>query len=231
MSFHKTKLGEGKISGYIPIFLALLSFFAVLCFKFPELLTTPELRNVYTAESMKNLLVGVLIASLFFAVLSFLLSQTKGKALIGILICAITVFMGGFTVEGRAVDRVTFHLGLDWVILDLLLMAVIFIPIESVWPKNKGQPRFHDEWRTDLVYFIIGHLFIQIFGVFTQKPASLFFSHIGFSSLQAWVSDLPFIAGLFLALFVTDFFQYWVHRVFHTFRVACISWISSSRVP
>ncbi len=210
------KLGEGKISGYISIFMALLSFLAVFCFKYPEILTSPEFREIYTGESMVVLLTATIIASFFFAVLSFMLSRKKTWALTGLIIATLAIVMGGFNVQGRAVDKTSWHLGLDWLLLDLLLMAVIFVPIEMVWPKNKEQTKFHEEWRTDLVYFVVSHLFVQFFGVITQKPATLFFGWMGLSGLHTWVQILPFVLELLLAFFVTDFFQYWAHRFFHT---------------
>ena len=212
----RLKIGEGKISGYISIFLGLLSFFGVVCFKYPELLTTPEFREVYTGESMKVLLTSVIIASFFFAVLSFILSSKKKLALIGILICTAAIIIGGFNVEGRSVEKTGWHLGLDWLLLDLLLMAVIFVPIEMVMPKNKDQSRFHEEWKTDLIYFVISHLFVQFFGVITQKPATLFFGWIGLSGLHTWVQGLPYLVELLFAFLVTDLFQYWAHRFFHS---------------
>lgn len=212
----RLKFGEGKISGYISIFLALLSFLAVFCFKFPEILTSPEFREVYTADSMITLLTSTIIASFFFAVLSFMLSHKKTWALTGLLISTAAIIIGGFNVQGRAVDKTSWHLGLDWLLLDLLLMAVIFVPIEMVWPKNKEQTKFHEEWRTDLVYFVISHLFVQFFGVITQQPATLFFGWMGLSGLHTWVQSLPFVVELLLAFFITDFFQYWAHRFFHT---------------
>ncbi|MBA3681114.1 MAG: sterol desaturase family protein, partial [Bacteroidetes bacterium] len=148
MSTTSLKIGEGKISGYVSIFLALLSFLAVFCFKFPEVLTSPEFRAIYKGEDMEVLLASVIIASLFFAVLSFILSKKKAYALIGILVITTTILIGGFQVEARAVGYSKWHLGLDWLLLDLLLMSIIFIPIEMVWPKNKEQSRFHEEWRT-----------------------------------------------------------------------------------
>lgn len=211
----RLKVGEGKISGYISIFLATLSFLAVFCFMFPEWLTSPEFRNVYNGESMRILLISTIIASFFFAVLSFLLSKKKSYAIWGLLISTASIILGGFSVQGRAVDKTSWHLGMDWLLLDLLLMAVIFIPIELVWPKNREQTKFHAEWRTDLVYFVISHLFIQFFGVITQVPAKLFFGRIGLGSLHAWVQHLPFVVELLFAFIVTDLFQYWAHRIFH----------------
>ena len=155
-------VGEGKISGYVSIFLAILSFLAVFCFKYPKIFTSPQFREIYTGEQMKGLLIATIIASFFFAVLSFILSKKKSYALIGILIIVGTIFIGGFKVQPSVVGDSKWYLGLDWLLLDLLLMAIIFIPIEMVWPKNLKQSRFHEEWKTDLVYFIISHLFIQI---------------------------------------------------------------------
>ncbi|NBL64337.1 sterol desaturase family protein [Flavobacterium sp. NST-5] len=209
------KFGEGKVSGIISIFLGLMSFCGVFCFKYPEILTTPEFREVYTGESMKILLTGVIIASLFFGVVSFLLSKQKKWALIGIIFCIITIVLGGFEVDARAVKTTRFHLGLDWLLLDLFLMALIFVPIEMVFPKRKDQKTFHEEWRTDLVYFVISHLLVQFFGVITQKPAQVFFGWMGLSEIQAYIQSLPFVVELFLAFFLTDLFQYWTHRFFH----------------
>ncbi|MBC7902298.1 MAG: sterol desaturase family protein, partial [Gemmatimonadaceae bacterium] len=212
----RLKIGEGKISGYVSIFLGLLSFLAVFCFQFPEWLTSPEFREVYTGESMAILLTSTIIASFFFAVLSFMLSKQKKYALIGMVISVLAIVVGGLGVQGRAVQSTSWHLGLDWLLLDLLLMAIIFIPIELVFPKNREQTKFHDEWRTDLVYFVVSHLFIQFFGAITQQPAKLFFGWIGLAPLQLWMQSMPFVVQLLIAFFVTDLFQYWAHRFFHS---------------
>jgi len=212
----RLKIGQGYISGYICIFLGFLSLFAIFCFHFPEYFTTPEFREVYTGEMMKKLLMGVIIASFFFATLSFLLSRKKQLALIGIVLSAISVALGGFEVKARSVEKTVWHIGLDWLILDLFILAVIFIPIEMAFPKNKNQTRFHPEWKTDLVYFAISHLFVQFFGVITQAPAKILFGWVGLAPLQHWVQNLPFVFEFLLALLVTDFFQYWAHRLFHS---------------
>ncbi|HEV7231417.1 MAG TPA: sterol desaturase family protein [Bacteroidia bacterium] len=212
----RLKIGEGKISGYWSIFLAVLSFLAVFCFKFPELLTTPEFRAVYKGEDMEKLLTCVIIASFFFAVLSFILSKKKSYAVIGMLISTLTILLGGFQVKASVVGQSSWHLGLDWLLLDLLLMALIFVPIEMLWPKNREQTRFHEEWRTDLVYFVIGHLFIQFFGILISAPAIAIFGRMGLTGLHTWVQHLPFVVALFFVFVITDLFQYWTHRFFHS---------------
>ena len=196
--------------------MAILGLGAILCFRFPELLTTPEFREIYTGESMHILVIAVLIAAFFFSMLSFILSKSIKLALPGAAIAGVAVLLGAFGLEGRAVNPSSMYLGLDWLLLDLLLMTVIFIPLELFFPKNKEQTKFHEEWRTDLVYFIVTHLLIQFFGIISQKPAVLFFGWMGLEGIHEWVRALPFIAGLFLAFFVTDIFQYAAHRFFHS---------------
>jgi sterol desaturase/sphingolipid hydroxylase (fatty acid hydroxylase superfamily) len=212
----RLKVGEGQISGYISIFLAVVALLGIFCFRYPEQLTTPEFREIYTKESMEILMAAGIIAAFFFALLSILLSKRFTLALLGSGIAGIAILLGAFTVEGRSVEKVSWHFGLDWMLLDLLLMTVIFIPLELFFPKNKLQTKFHEEWRTDLMYFVISHLFIQFFGIVTQKPAILFFGWIGLDKIHLWVQGLPFILALFLAFFTTDLFQYWAHRFFHT---------------
>jgi len=91
---------------------------------------------------MKMLLTGAIIAAMFFAIISFIASKNKKWSLIGILFITATIILGGFDVDPRAVDKTGWHLGLDCLILDLFLMAVIFIPIiEMVFPKRKNQSR------------------------------------------------------------------------------------------
>lgn len=210
------KIGEGIISGYASVFLGILSFLGVLCFKYPEWLTTPEFREIYTGESMKTLLSAIIIASLFFAVWSFFKSQKKKWALFGITFCVLAIVLGGFDVSPRAVNVVPVHLGLDWLLLDLFLMALLFVPVEIVFPKRKEQKTFHGEWRTDLIYFIVSHLLVQFFGVITQQPAKLFFGWMGLDEIQNFIQNLPLLIQLFLAFFIADLFQYWTHRFFHT---------------
>jgi sterol desaturase/sphingolipid hydroxylase (fatty acid hydroxylase superfamily) len=208
-------VGKGEISGYISIFLAIMALISMLCFYFPEKLTTPEFREIYTAQHMQLLLKIVVIGAFFFALVSFLLSKKIKWALIGSAIAGVAIVMGALKVQGSVVEKSDWYFGLDWMLLDLLLMTLIFIPLELFFPKNKNQTKFHAEWRTDLVYFIISHLFIQVFGIISQKPAILFFGWIGLDKLHLWIQQLPFLVALVLTFVVTDMFQYWAHRIFH----------------
>jgi len=144
----RMRIGEGKISGALSIFLGALSLAGILCFKFPEQLTTPEFREVYTPAIVENLMLGGIIATFLFALVSMLLAKNKKLAVYGVALGTLAVVLGGLSVEGRAVEKMNWSLGLDWLVLDLLVMVLIFVPVELAFPKNKLQSKFHKEWRT-----------------------------------------------------------------------------------
>jgi len=206
---------KGKISGFLSIFFGVASLLAVLCFLFPSYLTTPDLRKAYPVPLLRVILMILLIASFLLALVSFLLSRQKRLALIGILFSTAAILLGGWNVQAGAVHETAFPIGLDWLVLDMILLAVIFIPIEALFPQKARQKTLHVEWKTDFTYFTISHLFVQVFGIIAQAPATILFGGLGLQDFQAKVQALPFIAQLFLALFCTDVTQYWAHRLFH----------------
>jgi sterol desaturase/sphingolipid hydroxylase (fatty acid hydroxylase superfamily) len=132
-----------------------------------------------------------------------------------VLIIGGTILLGSGLPAHDGIESKAFALGLDWLLLDILISAFIFIPIELFLPKRLDQSKFHAEWRTDLVYFVISHLLIQVTGVLVQLPAVALFSGVGLSGFQEWVQGIWFVPQLFLALLVSDLFQYSGHFMFH----------------
>lgn len=211
----RIKIGEGKISGYSSIFLAVICFGTTICAYFPEYLTTANFRELYKPNYIKWGLLAMLVLSFGFALTSFILSKKTKYGFVAILLIGGTILLGSGLPEYQEIDSKSFTIGLDWLLLDILISAFIFIPIELFLPKRPEQTKFHSEWKTDLVYFIVSHLLIQVTGVLVQLPAVLAFSNIGLSGLQEWVQGIWFIPQLFLALFVSDLFQWTGHYFFH----------------
>lgn len=211
----RLKIGDGIISGFLAIFLAIICLGATICAYFPEYLTTADFRELYKPTTIKWIFLSVLTLSFGFALTSFLLSKKTKLGFLAILILAVSIFLASGLPEMTAIESKPFTIGLDWLLLDILLSAVIFIPIELFLPKRLDQTKFHAEWRTDLVYFIIGHLLIQVTGVVVQLPAVALFSGFGLDGVHEWVQSIWFIPQLLLALFVSDLFQYSGHYFFH----------------
>ncbi|OUR97734.1 sterol desaturase [Flavobacteriales bacterium 33_180_T64] len=211
----RLKIGEGKISGYLSIFLAIISLGFVICAYFPDTFTTKDFRDIYNPQIVKWSILTVLILSFIFAFSSLILSKKKRYGFTATILIAATIFLGTALPEGTGIQDQSVTIGLDWLLIDVLVSAIVFIPIELFLPKRLHQSKFHNEWRTDLVYFIVSHLFIQMIGVIVQFPAVTLFKNIGLEGVHTTIQSIPFLPQLFVALLVSDLFQYTAHYFFH----------------
>ena len=210
-----TTFGSGWMSGVLSTALGIVGLFAVLCFRFPRLLTVPELRALYPLPYIRALLHLVLVGSFVLGTISVCLRRRKVLGMAGITMTLVAALLGGsrVPVEGQ-VGRGPF-LGLDWFVLNLIVYSAVFIPIERLFARLPEQPIFRRGWRTDLAYFFFSALFLQVTTLLTMKPAMVFFAWAAHAGLQESVASQPFALQFAAILALTDFTQYWIHRAFH----------------
>ena len=238
---HPTHFGSGWISGLFATALGAIGLGAVLCFHYPSLLTMPALRELYPVPYIRALLHLVLVAAFLLGFLSIMLRRSKVLGLTGIALTLVAALLGGSRVpiEGELSDGP--FLGLDWFLLNLIAYSVVFIPLERLFARRPDQPVLRRGWQTDLVYFFVSALLVQVTTVLTMKPAMVFFSWATDSDLQARVAGQPFALQFVGLLFVADLTQYWVHRLFHSvpllWRIHAIhhstevmDWLAGSRL-
>jgi sterol desaturase/sphingolipid hydroxylase (fatty acid hydroxylase superfamily) len=207
-------LGSGWISGTASVVLGAMGFGAVLCLLFPAQLTTPELRAIYPMGVVRRLIEVVIVTGFLLGLVSVVLRKSKVLGLAGLSLAIVAVLLGGWEVPVEGPVAKSNYLGLDWFLLDLLLMSVTFVPIERLFARV-SQPIVRDEFGTDLVYFFVGHMLIQVFVFFTVAPATAFFTWARHPSLQAAVAAQPLLVQFIEIVFVSDLFFYWTHRLFH----------------
>ena len=215
LSEKEFRIGDGRISGYISLFLGALSLLAVLAYQYPSYLTTTELRAVYDADLLQSALKYCMWISLFFALLTFILNKKKRMGAIGSLFVITAFLLGGYTVPTGPVIPSELSFGLDWLILAFVISAALFIFIEKVFPKYTEQVIARPEWKLDMVYFVINHLLITVL----LLVANYFFTHV-FSwaiseSLQTKIQSLPLIIQVVILIITADFVLYWSHRFYH----------------
>jgi hypothetical protein len=99
-----TGFGTGWWSGILSAFLGFLSFGAVLCLHFPQLLSSPGLRPHYPMRTMPLLIQCLIVGAILFGVISSILRKKKVLALTGMLfaIAGATVFCGGHGLSALA---------------------------------------------------------------------------------------------------------------------------------
>ena len=237
----RLKVGEGYISGYLSILFAIVAFGAMVCLQFPAYVTTDEFRAVYPPSFFRWVLIICFVFVFVFSFSSFILSRKSKLGLIGVAIGVVAVILGGPSLETNELDQSIFNISLDWLLIDIIILSIIFIPIELFLPKRLKQSRFHLEWKTDTVYFVISHLIVQYTAILVKFPAETIFGQLGLATLQHFVVNLPFLLQLLLAMFMADLFQYWAHRAFHRSRmlwrfhavhhsISTVDWVAGSRL-
>ncbi|PCK08304.1 MAG: sterol desaturase [Alteromonadaceae bacterium] len=208
------RLGEGKISGYASVTLGVLSLLAVLAYLFPTYLTTTELRKVYDAEFLKQVLKYGMYFSLFFGVLTFYFRKYRRMGTAGILLTLTAFLIGGYNVPTAGLEANPLSLGVDWLILAFLGSAAIFLSLEKIFPKYKDQVILRDEWGLDLFYFCFNHLAISAILIYGNYHVSHFDWAVS-PSLQSLIQSTPILLQFVLVLICADFVLYWEHRVYH----------------
>lgn len=209
------KKGTGLLSGVFALTLAILCFLGVLAFHYPQYLTTPELRQKYNVELIRQLMFGCLLLSGVWSLVNIVLNRKRNINLAAFILVLATVALGGTRVPVSNFPDNTPYLGLDWFILDLLGSTLIFVILEKMFPLYKNQLIFRKAWQSDLVHFGFNHLLIGFMLLVVNFLIHYAFGWMIKNELQTFIQNIWFIPQLLLCIFVADFVEYWTHRSYH----------------
>jgi lathosterol oxidase len=217
-SFEPKHFGTGWMSGVASAALGLLGLGAVFCFHYPSILTVPELRSLYPLPYIRALLHLVLVGAFALGVVSVCLRQNKALGAAGITATLTAAVLGGSQVpvgDAGAASPDGPYMGLDWFLLNMIVYSAVFVPLERLFAHRPEQSTFRPGWRTDLAYFFLSALLVQVTTLLTMKPAMVLFEWAAHPGMQARVRSQPFALQFLGILALTDLAQYWIHRAFH----------------
>ena len=209
------KVGSGWWSGVLSAFCGALGLGAVLCLHFPQLLSSPELRVHYPMPVIRVLIQVVIGAALVFGVVSTLLREKKVLGITGIALALAASLLGGSSVPINQPLHDGPAIGLDWFLLDLLLMALIYVPLERLWPQYPAQGTFRPQWTLDVVYFLSTHLPIQALSFLVLLPATQATQFLAVPALAQAIAALPLVIQFVLAVIVADLAEWTIHFLLH----------------
>jgi sterol desaturase/sphingolipid hydroxylase (fatty acid hydroxylase superfamily) len=235
------RIGEGRISGWLSVTLGVLSVLGVLCFHFPDFLTTPQLRQIYTVDQMRTLLYAGMVFSAAFGLVTFALNRKRWMGALGITLTVLALWAGGASVQVGPRYAAPGYVGLDWFILDLMLSAMIFIFLEKLFPHIREQAILRPDWWHDFRYFLLNHLLIGVYAFAATMFAPTFFSWVINQNIQAFVSSLPWAVQFAMAILLADLVEYAIHRTMHEVKffwpihavhhsVEHMDWMAGSRL-
>ena len=194
--------------------LGILSLMGVLCFHFPELLTSKEFRATYSETLARNLLLIGLIAAFAMGTLAILRNRNRRIALTGVISAALAVLLGGATVHFNEIESTPYSLGLDWFVMSLFFSTIVFVPIERMLHVRNQSP-LRPEWRTDLAYYFVGHILVQFILIAVTASTTTMDALIASDAVKAAIQSWPIWLQFILAVFVADVFQAGLHRIYH----------------
>ncbi|EKF75594.1 hypothetical protein A11A3_01947 [Alcanivorax hongdengensis A-11-3] len=207
--------GQGKITATVSIGLGLLAVLASFCFLYPGLFTTPEFRGFYDAGILRGVLFAGIGVGFVCGFVSVFRHADRRYGLAGMVLACMAALIGSGRLEVSPVDGRSLYAGLDYFVLTLLVLALVFIPMERAYPKDPAQKTLRKGWITDMKYFLFSHVGLQLISFFTVIPIQVFLHdkvHVGF---QQAIAAQPLWLQFIEILLVVDFASYWIHRAFH----------------
>jgi sterol desaturase/sphingolipid hydroxylase (fatty acid hydroxylase superfamily) len=209
------QFGTGWISGVLGLTLSLACLGLVLALRFPGVFSAAELTAFQGKPWFRMILMGLLFMAFLSSLLSLILRETKTLGTTGITLTMLASVLGGWMATPVMSDYTPMYLGLDFFVLNVLFTGLLFIPLETLFPKNPDQSLFRTEWREDIFYYLVSSMFVQIITWLSFGPARAIFAATDWAYLRGWVSSLPLVIQIIAIMFFTDLVQYWVHRAFH----------------
>lgn len=209
-----TQFGAGWISGVIALALSAFALLSVLILHYPDYLTIPHLRELANVDMLRLLIRVAIISGFIFACISLLLREYRFLGLLSAILVFISIGMGGSAARQVLTGTGEVSIGLDWFILNLLLTGIIFLPLERLF-RRVDQSVFRREWRTDLLYFFTSSILVQFLTYLSMLPVTKILQFASLETVQAFISQQNLIVQFIAVMFLTDFVQYWVHRLFH----------------
>ncbi len=208
-------LGSGWISGMVSLVLGVVGLATVLCLLYPSLLTVADVRGYYNVGLIRLALHVVLIVAFVMGAVSVAMRQSKLLGFAGMTTVLIATLLGGSRATSRLETSGDIYFGLDFFLLNLILLGAIFIPLERLF-KKRDQPIFRDDWREDLFYFFFSSLFVQSMAYLSLTPTMTALAHTRWAGgLRGMIASQPLVLQFFEIMFLTDLVQYWFHRAFH----------------
>ena len=208
-------LGSGWLSGAGSLLAGLTGLLIAVVLHYPGWFVTPEMKFIFESGALQPFLHVVLILGYAFALISLLLSKDKLLGSIGLALVVVAGLFAGSQTAPNSSGSDSLYFGLDFFVLNVLFVGLLFVPLERFFPARSNQTVFRTEWREDMFYYFVSSLLVQVLTFLTMAPANYVNAHTDIAGIRDYVAALPFLVQVVLIMVATDFVQYWLHRTMH----------------
>ena len=208
-------LGSGLLSGALALLASLAGLLMVLLRWFPETLSYPEIAFIQDSGAVTVALRFVLLAGYALALISLILSTRKTLGWTALAISVVASLMATSQPTFGGGTSQSLYFGLDYFIINVLIVGFLFVPLERFFPARSEQTVFRPEWQEDMFYYLISSMMVQVLGFITLAPANMVNAQVALDDFRIHIVNLPFLVQVIIIMAATDLVQYWVHRAFH----------------
>jgi sterol desaturase/sphingolipid hydroxylase (fatty acid hydroxylase superfamily) len=210
------KFGSGWLSGTVALLAAVAGLALVIVMRYPAYFSMPELKVLHDSGTVRIAAHVFLLLAYGLALLNLILRPSRALGYTALAIALLAGLLGGSTVDARTGASSSVFFGLDFFIVNVLFTGFLFIPLERLLPKKPEQRLFRQEWREDILYYLVSSMFVQVLTYMTMAPSTAILQATGnWASFRAAVGHQPWLLQVVEIMLLTDFVQYWLHRAFH----------------
>jgi sterol desaturase/sphingolipid hydroxylase (fatty acid hydroxylase superfamily) len=97
----------------------------------------------------------------------------------------------------------------------LLVVSILFIPMEKVFPGKKGQKVFRAKWKLDLTFFLGQYLLWSALVAIALNYVGDYLDFIVPLNFRLGIRSQPFYLQVIEVILLSDMLIYWAHRLQH----------------
>lgn len=105
------------------------------------------------------------------------------------------------------------------IIKDLLIIFIIFVPLERLFPIRDNKKTLRRLWGTDFLHATVTTILISMVMAMTLVAVAALIKPIIPLSLRTAIGAQPFWLQFLEIVILADIGYYWAHRAFHTFPI------------
>ena len=139
--------GSGWRSGAISVLIGVIAVALMIIIRFPAIFSTPEIQPILSSLPMRVVFQIFIITGYGFSIVSLLLSKEYILPITGLTLVIIAALFSGPAYNiALDSDGQSIYFGLDFFVLKVLTVGVLFLPLERLFPNNPDQTVLRYAW-------------------------------------------------------------------------------------
>jgi len=185
-------LGSGWLSGALALLASIAGLLVVLLRWYPETFSYPQIAFIQDSGIVTAFLRFTLLAGYALSLISLILSSRKTLGWTALALSVVASLMATAQPQYASDAPQSLYFGLDYFIINVLIVGFLFVPLERFFPARAEQTVFRAEWQEDMFYYLVSSMMVQVLGFITLAPSNYVNAQIPLDDIRIYIVELPF---------------------------------------